>query len=90
MPFDCGGGSGFLLYQTLIDIVPGPTVASWTVTDMWSEVAGLQSSGVEFLEPDYPGTTKEGVVYSLTGVGKGAWFQDPDGNVLQLFEPHRS
>ena len=84
--YDCGGGSWFLLYEMFEDVTPGPTVACWSVGDIQAEVSSLQAQGVEFVEFDLPGATRQGAVSQLGDVGKGAWFKDPDGNVLQLFE----
>jgi hypothetical protein len=58
---------------------------------MWSDdvgrdVAELRSRGVEFEEYDFPALkTVDGV--ASTAIGRSAWFKDPDGNTIAIFQP---
>ena len=49
-----------------------------------AEVAALRAQGVTFLTFDLPGGSWEDGVASFEGQGKGAWFTDPDGNILNI------
>jgi catechol 2,3-dioxygenase-like lactoylglutathione lyase family enzyme len=56
---------------------------SWQVEDIESSVAALRRRGVSFEEYDYPSLkTVDGI--ATVGSLKGAWFKDPDGNLLAL------
>lgn len=50
-----------------------------------AEVSALRESGVTFLTFDLPegGTWEDGVA-SFAGQGRGVWFEDPDGNILNM------
>ena len=53
--------------------------------DIAAEVRDLKGKGVTFERYDMEGLTRDGDVYSGEGM-KTAWFKDPDGNILSLFE----
>ena len=56
---------------------------SWEVDDIEGTVAALRERGVTFEEYDYPSLkTVDGI--AAVGSVKGAWFKDPDGNLLSL------
>ena len=82
--FEAGKGTSIYLYKR------GPTkadhtVASFSVEDMEKEVKDLKSRGVEFEDYDMPGMkTVDGI--ATWGEDKAAWFKDPDGNILGLFQ----
>lgn len=61
------------------------TALTFDVADIAAEVRELKDKGVEFEQYDMDGLTREGDVYSAEGM-KTAWFKDPDGNILSLFE----
>jgi catechol 2,3-dioxygenase-like lactoylglutathione lyase family enzyme len=83
--YECSDGSWFLLYETMVEIPARHTVINWTIDDIAAEVADLKGRGVEFIEYDLPGLK---TVDSIADApeGKGAWFRDPDGNVLGVSE----
>lgn len=80
--YDCGSGTGFSLYPTKENAGKSPvTLATWVVADCETEVKDLKSRGVTFEEYDTPPTkTVDGI--ATFGDAKGAWFKDPDGNIL--------
>ena len=84
--FECGDGTTILVYGR-----PAPNTAEHTQVRFWSpdvegDVRELKARGVVFEEYDYPALkTVDGVATSA--IGKSAWFKDPDGNTLQLFQP---
>ena len=61
------------------------TALTFDVDDIDSEVRDLKDKGVFFEHYDMPGLERQGDVYVAEGV-KTAWFKDPDGNILSLFE----
>lgn len=64
----------------------GHTMAHFEVTDIEATVADLKSRGVRFEEYDSgPIATTNSIANYAPGI-RGAWFKDPDGNVLGLRE----
>jgi catechol 2,3-dioxygenase-like lactoylglutathione lyase family enzyme len=61
------------------------TALTFPVDDIATEVRELKAKGVMFEHSDMAGLTRDGDVYSGEGM-KTAWFKDPDGNILSLFE----
>ena len=61
------------------------TALTFDVEDIDSEVRDLKTKGIFFEQYDMPGMERQGDVYVAEGV-KTAWFKDPDGNILSLFE----
>ncbi len=61
------------------------TALTYTVDDIESEVRDLKEKGVFFQQYDMPGLEPRGDLYVGEGM-KTAWFKDPDGNILSLFE----
>jgi predicted enzyme related to lactoylglutathione lyase len=85
--FDCGGGATLLVYGR-----PGPNKADHTQVRFWSsdveaDVSELVSRGVTFEDYDFPTLKTVNHVATTTGIGTSAWFKDPDGNTLALFQP---
>lgn len=61
------------------------TALTFDVKDIAAEVRDLKGKGVFFEQYDVPGLERQGDVYVGEGM-KTAWFKDPDGNILSLFE----
>jgi catechol 2,3-dioxygenase-like lactoylglutathione lyase family enzyme len=61
------------------------TALTFDVDDLEAEVSELKAKGVAFEHYEMEGLTREGDVYRGEGM-KTAWFKDPDGNILSLFE----
>ena len=61
------------------------TALTFDVDDIESEVRDLKAKGVFFERYDLPGLEQRGDLYVGDGM-KTAWFKDPDGNILSLFE----
>lgn len=59
----------------------GQTVAHFEIDDIESAVKELSGRGVRFEEYESPKT--ENFIATI-GPARGAWFKDPDGNVLGL------
>ena len=61
----------------------GQTVAHFEVDDIEAVIRDLTSRGVEFEEYESPKTVNS---IAQIGPARGAWFKDPDGNVLGVRE----
>ena len=61
------------------------TLLTFDVDDIDAEVSELKAKGITFEHYDLEGLTPEGDIYRGEGM-KTAWFKDPDGNILSLFE----
>lgn len=60
------------------------TVAGWEVDDLDAVMTELRSRGVTFEEYDMPGLKTENGVAQMGDNARGAWFKDPDGNILAI------
>ncbi|HEY5169599.1 MAG TPA: VOC family protein [Thermoleophilia bacterium] len=85
--FDCGDGTTLLLYGR-----PSPNKADHTQVRFWSrdiaaDVRELDGRGVEFDTVEFGDLKMADHVLTSPGIGKSAWFKDPDGNTLALFQP---
>ncbi len=85
--FECGDGTTLLVYGR-----PAPSAADHTQVRFWSEdlegdVKALAARGVVFEEYDFPTLKTVGGIARTPGIGASAWFKDPDGNTLALFQP---
>ena len=76
-------GTQLLVYESSYAGTNQATAVSWHVTEIEQEVASLKDRGVAFEHYDLPGATREGDIH-LIGPMKGAWFKDPEGNILNL------
>jgi catechol 2,3-dioxygenase-like lactoylglutathione lyase family enzyme len=84
--FECGDGT-LLVYGR-----PAPSLADHTQVRLWSDdverdVREFEARGAVFADYDFPTLKTVGHVATTPGIGRSAWFQDPDGNTLALFEP---
>lgn len=61
----------------------GATIAGWTVDDIDAAVDELTAKGVTFEHYDDPLNTDEKGIARM-GDYTGAWFKDPDGNILSI------
>lgn len=85
--FECGNGTTLLVYGR-----PGPGKADHTQVRFWTsdveaDVRDLTARGVAFEDYDYPTLKTVNHIATTAGLGKSAWFKDPDGNTLALFQP---
>jgi catechol 2,3-dioxygenase-like lactoylglutathione lyase family enzyme len=78
-------GDAFLdLYPTQFAGTAQHTLGAFVVGDLDSKVAELRSKGVTFEQYDMPGLkTDENGIADLGGE-RGAWFKDPEGNILAI------
>ena len=85
--FEAGDGTSLLIYGR-----PAGNKADHTQVRFWSndiekDVAALAASGVEFEEYDTDTFKTVDHVVTTAGIGRSAWFKDPDGNTIAVFQP---
>jgi catechol 2,3-dioxygenase-like lactoylglutathione lyase family enzyme len=83
--FDSGVGT-LLIYGR-----PGPNKADHTQVRLWSsdidrDVHDLAERGVVFEDYDFPMLKTVDHIATTPGLGRSAWFKDPDGNTIALFQ----
>jgi predicted enzyme related to lactoylglutathione lyase len=83
--YEAGQGGWFLVYPSQFAATNKATYMSFDVPDLDAAVKELKDRGIVFEEYDFPGLkTVEGIA-EIQGV-RGAWFKDPDGNILAVGE----
>jgi catechol 2,3-dioxygenase-like lactoylglutathione lyase family enzyme len=85
--FECGNGTTLLIYGR-----PSPNLADHTQVRFWSadiaaDVRELDDRGVVFDTVEFGDLKMVDHVLTSPGIGKSAWFKDPDGNTLALYQP---
>src|SRR4029453_14265667 len=80
------GDSYFSLYPTEYAGTAQHTVGAFMVGGVEAAVAGLRGKGVTFEEYDLPGLKTVNGIAELGGT-RGAWFKDPEGNILSVVQP---
>jgi hypothetical protein len=79
------GDSTFSLYPTEFAGTAQHTLGAFVVRDVQAAVAELRGKGVTFEEYDLPGVKTVDGIAELGGV-RGAWFKDPESNILSVIE----
>jgi hypothetical protein len=84
--FECGDGT-LLVYGR-----PAPSTADHTQVRLWTDdvdrdVREFEARGAVFEDYDFPTLKTVNHVATTPGIGKAAWFKDPDGNTLAPFQP---
>lgn len=78
------GNSTIVVYKSELAGTNKATSATWGVGDeLESIVKNLNKEGVVFEHYNLPGLVRQGDVH-ISGDFKGAWFKDPDGNILHI------
>ncbi len=85
--FECGDGTSLVIYGR-----PNGNKADHTQVRFWSsdidkDVAELAANGVQFEEYDTETFKTVNHVVTSEGIGRSAWFKDPEGNTIALFQP---
>jgi catechol 2,3-dioxygenase-like lactoylglutathione lyase family enzyme len=88
--YKCGDGTWLEVYRTRAGVGAGHTEAGFEVKDIENLVAGLVKRGVKFQDYDLGEGMKtvDGVL--TMGESKAAWFSDPEGNVIGLFQARQT
>ena len=79
------GSTPITVYRSEFAGTNKATALTFEVDDIESEVRELKEKGIFFVHYDMPGLERRGDLYVAQGM-KTAWFKDPDGNILSLFE----
>jgi catechol 2,3-dioxygenase-like lactoylglutathione lyase family enzyme len=79
------GSTQIFLYPSEFAGTNQATAATFEVADIEATVAELQGAGVTFEEYDMPGLKTVNGIADIEGE-RGAWFKDPEGNILALFQ----
>jgi catechol 2,3-dioxygenase-like lactoylglutathione lyase family enzyme len=79
------GDSYFSLYPTEFAGTAQHTLGAFMVRDVEATVADLRGKGVTFEDYDQPGLKTVNGIADLGGI-RGAWFKDPEGNILSVVQ----
>jgi catechol 2,3-dioxygenase-like lactoylglutathione lyase family enzyme len=79
------GDSYFSLYPTEYAGTAQHTLGTFMVRDVDATVADLRGRGVRFEDYDLPGVKTVNGIAELGGM-RGAWFKDPEGNILSVVQ----
>jgi catechol 2,3-dioxygenase-like lactoylglutathione lyase family enzyme len=83
--YEDASGGWFLVYPSQFAGTAKSTYMSFEVGDIGKAVDELRERGVVFEEYDMPNLKTVNGIAEIQGV-KGAWFKDPDGNILSIGE----
>jgi catechol 2,3-dioxygenase-like lactoylglutathione lyase family enzyme len=85
--FDCGDGTTLLVYGRATGNTADHTQVRFWSTNIDQDVADLVTHGVEFEEYDFATFKTIDHIVTTAGIGRSAWFKDPDGNTVAVFQP---
>jgi catechol 2,3-dioxygenase-like lactoylglutathione lyase family enzyme len=86
--YEMSGGTWFLVYMSQFAGTAQSTCMRFEVEDLHATVKELRERGVVFEEYDLPGVKTVDGIAEHAGGARGAWFKDPDGNILQIGQYH--
>jgi catechol 2,3-dioxygenase-like lactoylglutathione lyase family enzyme len=82
--YEAGDGSWFLVYPSQFAGTAQSTSMTFEVSELEPAIAELTQRGITFEQYDFPGLkTDERGIAQIEGE-RGAWFKDPDGNILAV------
>ena len=84
-----GGDTIVNVYKSVFAGTNQATALTFDVDDIEGEVRALRDKGIFFEHYEVDGLDRQGDLYVGDGM-KTAWFKDPDGNILSLFEGSQS
>jgi predicted enzyme related to lactoylglutathione lyase len=84
--FECGKNTTLLIYGRPSGNNADHTQVRFWSTDVAKDVAELVERGVVFDDYDTPNFKTVDHV-ATTPIGRSAWFKDPDGNTIAIFQP---
>jgi len=85
--FECGNGSTIVIYGRGAGNKADHTQVRFWSKDVESDVKALAAKGVVFDELDMGTIKTVNHIATVPGIGRSAWFKDPDGNTLALYQP---
>jgi catechol 2,3-dioxygenase-like lactoylglutathione lyase family enzyme len=84
--FECGDGTTLLAYGRANPNLADHTQVRFWTSDIDKDVTELVERGIVFEEYDFENfKTVDHIVTSP--IGRSAWFKDPDGNTIAIFQP---
>ncbi|MEO8897694.1 MAG: VOC family protein [Candidatus Dormibacter sp.] len=85
--FECGDGTTILVYgRGKANSADHTQVRFWSA-DIERDVAELAGRGVVFDEYDTETFKTVNHIVTSPAIGRSAWFKDPDGNTIAVFQP---
>ena len=85
--FDGGNGTTLLIYGRPSGNRADHTQVRFWTSDVDKDVAELVGRGIQFEEYDMGAFKTVDHVVTSSGIGRSAWFKDPDGNTIAIFQP---
>ncbi len=85
--FEGANGTSVLIYGRGAGNKAEHTQVRFWTQDVEADVKALVDKGVVFEDYDFPNFKTINHIATTAGVGRSAWFKDPDGNTLALFQP---
>jgi len=85
--FACGDSTTLLIYGRGSANKADHTQVRFWSTDIDRDVAELAANGIVFDEYDTETFKTVDHVVTSPGIGRSAWFKDPDGNTIAIFQP---
>jgi len=79
--YECGGGTGFVLYPSQFAGTAQNTAMGFLTNDIEAEVLELRARGIVFEEYDFPDLKTVNGIAEFPD-GRVAWFKDTEGNIL--------
>jgi catechol 2,3-dioxygenase-like lactoylglutathione lyase family enzyme len=83
------GSTEFNLYPTEFAGTAQHTLIGWEVPDIEAAIDELAGKGVTFEQYDMEGLKTDAKGVASFGEEKAAWFKDPEGNILSLWQTAR-
>ena len=83
--YEAGDGTKFLVYPSQFAGTSQATCITFDVADFDVTMKDLREKGITFEDYDLPYLKTVDGVAEIAGT-KGAWFKDPDGNILAIGE----
>ena len=85
--FEAGTGTTLLIYGRPSGNHADHTQVRFWSTDIDHDVAALAGIGIVFEEYDTETFKTIDHIVTTPGIGRSAWFKDPDGNTIAVFQP---
>jgi len=85
--FEGANGTSILIYNRAAGNQAAHTQVRFWTKDVEADVKALADKGVVFEEYDMGAFKTINHIVTTAGIGRSAWFKDPDGNTLALFQP---
>jgi catechol 2,3-dioxygenase-like lactoylglutathione lyase family enzyme len=80
------GNGRFNIYPTEFAGTAQHTLIGWHTDDIEKAIDELAAKGVKFEQYDYPGLKTDAKGIARMGKERAAWFRDPEGNILSIWQ----